>query len=390
MITRTHWLRKLDQLWSTRRILWLSGVRRVGKTVLGRQIADAQYYNCDLPSIQRQMTDPEFFLQQQPAGTTLILDEVHRLPDPSLLLKIAADAFPGLRILATGSSTLEATRKFRDSLTGRKHSLTLPPILWRECLDAFGIIELDQRLLHGGLPEMTLAPHLDRIFFEEWIDSFYARDVASLFGVRNRNGFLALFRLLCLRSGGQLDIGDLAKEAAICRATAMSYLDALEIGNAILRLPPFHSGGHREIIRQPRVYAFDTGLIAHVRGWETIREKDRGILWENLVLDELRSDFPTASLHYWRDKSQREVDFVVKRPGGMIDAIEAKINPDAFDAEAMHIFRQLYPKGRNLLVCPLVKAPYLIHRKNLVISVCGTMHLHDSIEPKSQNEGNES
>ncbi len=191
----------------------------------------------------------------------------------------------------------------------------------------------------------------------------------------NRTGFLGLFKLICLRSGGQLDIGDLAKEVGISRPSVMSYLDALEVTNAIFRIAPFFGGGHREIVKQPKIYAFDTGFIAHVRGWESIRETDRGHLWENLVLDELRSVFPPSSIHYWRDKSQREVDFIVEQPAGHVDAIEAKINPESFSHESLNVFRQQYPNGRNFLVCPFVKKMYLIRKNNLEINVCSTSDL---------------
>jgi len=374
MITRTFWLERIDALWRQKSIVWLSGVRRVGKTSLCRQIPNGRYYNCDLPSVQRQLADPEFFLAQQQDGTPLLLDEVHRIADPAILLKIAADEHPDLRVLATGSSTLRATGKFRDSLTDRKRSLHLLPALWRECLDAFGQPELNRRLLHGGLPGMLLNPRPDPAFFEDWMDSFFARAIQELFGVRNRTGFMALLRLAALRNGGLLDVSDLAKETGMSRPTVMAHLDAMEIAHAVIRVPPFHGGGNREIVQRPRIYAFDTGLVAHVRGWESIREDDRGFLWENLVLDELRATHPASSIHYWRDKSRREIDFVVERTAGQADAVEAKINPDAFESANLMAFRQLYPHGANYLVCPFVREPYSLSKGRLVLQVCSTAH----------------
>jgi predicted AAA+ superfamily ATPase len=170
MITRPYWLDRITHLWTQESIIWLSGVRRVGKTSLCRQIPGGRYFNCDLPSVQRQMADPEFFLAQQSRETPLLLDEVHRIADPAIALKIAADEYPHLRILATGSSTLQATGKFMDSLTDRKRSLHLLPVLWRECLDAFGQPDLDQRLLHGGLPGVLLGAQPDPATFEDWMD----------------------------------------------------------------------------------------------------------------------------------------------------------------------------------------------------------------------------
>jgi predicted AAA+ superfamily ATPase len=374
MIIRDFWTERVAHLWAQKPIIWLSGVRRVGKTSLCRQIAEGRYFNCDLPSVQRQLADPESFFAQYGDAAPLLLDEIHRIADPALALKIAADEFPALRVLATGSSTLQATRKFRDSLTDRKRTLHLTPVLWRECLGAFKQSDLDRRLLHGGLPGPLLEDAPAPAFFEDWTDSFYARDIQELFGVRNRTGFIALFKLIALRNGGLLDITDLSKQAGLSRPTVMSHLDAMEMAHAIVRLPPFHGGGAREIVRRPRVFAFDTGLVAHVRGWERIREDDRGLLWENLVLDELRTAYPPSAIHYWRDKSGREIDFVLEFPGGRVDAVEAKINPDAFAADHLRFFRDRYPQGKNLLVCPFVAESYTIRRQGFDVEVCSTPH----------------
>ena len=143
MINRTFWLKKLDNGWGKRSLIWLSGVRRSGKTILCRMISDAVYMNCDLPSVGQQLGNPEYFFSNLSAGATVIFDEIHRLEDPSEVLKIGADEFPHLKILATGSSTLEVTKKFRDSLTGRKIQIYLPPVLWNECLNGFHIPDLE-------------------------------------------------------------------------------------------------------------------------------------------------------------------------------------------------------------------------------------------------------
>ena len=239
MVVRKPWLDRIERAWSRRSIVWLSGVRRVGKTTLARMLPEARYLNCDLPSVGRMLGDPELFFDGQAPGTVLVLDEVHRLADPSRLLKIAADAYPRLRVLATGSSTLAATRKFRDALTGRKEAVHLCPVLWDECADWLGAPDLDRRLLHGGLPEPLLAPRKDPAFFSEWMDSFYARDVLELFGVRNRRGFLALFRVLLRQSGGQLDYGRLATLSEMSRPTVMSHVEALATAHAVHLLRPF-------------------------------------------------------------------------------------------------------------------------------------------------------
>ena len=228
---------------------------------------------------------------------------------------------------------------------------------------------------------MLLSRDPDPAFFEEWVDSFYARDIQELFGVRNRGGcFLSLLKLLFLRSGGQLNISDLSKETGLSRPTVMSHLDAMEIAHSITRVPPFHGGGHREIIKQPKVYAFDTGIVAHTRGWHSIRDTDRGLLWEHLVLDELCSAFAKSSIHYWRDKNGREIDFIIERSEDRLDTMEAKINPGAFDGNNLAAFRRLYPEGRDYLLCPHVKQTYALSRAGRTVTVCGVEQFSGSIQ----------
>ena len=375
MVSRQPWLDRIVRAWSRRTVVWLSGVRRVGKTTLARMLPDAFHLNCDLPSVERMLADPELFFDGQAPGSVLVLDEVHRLADPSRLLKIAADAYPGLRVLATGSSTLAATRKFRDALTGRKEAVHLCPVLWHECADWLGAPALDRRLLHGGLPEPLLAARKEPAFFSEWMDSFYARDVLELFGVRNRRGFLALFRVLLRQSGGQLDYGRLATSSEMSRPTVMSHVEALSIAHAVHLLRPFHDGHPREIVRRPKCYAFDTGFVTFEKGWDRIRDDDRGLLWEHLVLDTLRDRFGDERVFYWRDKFHHEVDFVIRRDRDRVDLVECKINPDQVEATAMGAFRVLHPDGDDYVVSPGVKRPYRIRRGGRVLQVCGTADL---------------
>ena len=375
MIRRPLWLEKIQRAWSERPVVWLSGVRRVGKTTLAGMLADAVYLNCDLPSTARALADPELFLGGRRRGAVIVLDEVHRLADPSLTLKIAADEYPHLRILATGSSTLAATGKFRDSLTGRKRSVHLCPVLWEECGEPFGTPDFDRRLLHGGLPEALLAETKSPESFAEWIDSFYARDILELFRVRNRQGFLSLLRLLLRWSGGQVDYSRLARLTELSRPTVKSYAEALQIAHAIHLVRPFRGGGGGEIVSRPKCYAFDTGFVTFERGWDRIREDDRGLLWEHLVLDSLRFRHPDHDIFYWREKGGREVDFVVRRGEGHVDTFECKIDPDEVGVGPVTAFRRRYPLGRDYVVVPAERRAYRIRRGEREFTVCGTSGL---------------
>lgn len=365
MIIRNFWLKQLKVAWEKRSLIWLSGVRRSGKTTFCKMIPDAVYMNCDLPSVARQIEDPEYFFSNVKKNNIIIFDEIHRLENPSTVLKIGTDEFPEIQILATGSSTLSATNKFRDSLTGRKVQLFLPPVLWTECLNEFEISDFDHRLIRGGLPEFLLAETKIPEHYSEWIDSYYARDIQELFNVRNRTGFLKLMQLIFLQSGGMLEISSLAKESGLSRPTVMAHIEALTLAHAIYAVQPFYGGGKKEIVKRPKVYAFDTGFVCYVKGWNEIRETDRGILWEHLVLDMLRTQF--GNIFYWADTYGNEVDFVLKDNTGQVHAFECKINPDKFSIKALQKFREFYPEGKNFCISPHVENSYKLKLQGIEV-----------------------
>lgn len=356
MIARPFWSARIAACWQKAPIVWLSGVRRVGKTTIAAELEDAEFLNCDLPSSQQLLAEPESFYRSL-KKRRVILDEVHQLPDPSRLLKIGADAFPHLKILATGSSTLAATRKFRDSLAGRKRNLHLVPVRHDE-LPAFGIRDLRERLHRGGLPPALLSESYDAGFYSEWLDSYYARDVQELFRVDKRAGFLRLVESVLRLSGGLMEATALAALCELSRPTVLSYLDILQLTHVATVLRPFAGGGKREIVRQPKVYGFDTGFVAFARRWTDLRQEDCGLLWEHLVLERLVSDPAEPQVMYWRDKDQHEIDFVLPAGRGRVDAIECKWDAARFDPTNLKVFRGLHPAGKNIVVATNVPKPY--------------------------------
>lgn len=355
MIERPHWHQRIQAGWRNAPILWLCGPRRTGKTVLGRSYAEAEFLNCDLPSSAERLRDPEMFFRSL-TKSRLVLDEVHQLPDPSRLLKIGADAFPHLQILATGSSTLAATQKFRDSLAGRKRVVALTPVLHEE-LDAFGIKDIRVRLLRGGLPPALLSADHDAEFYSEWLDSYFARDVQEMFRLEKRAGFLNVLSLLLRQSGGMLDVTRLSRDSQISRPTLMNWLEVYQVTQTVHLLKPYAGGGRSEIVAQPRVYGFDTGFVAHARGWDSLRADDCGMLWEHLVLDTLIA-CGLPQIHYWRDKQDREIDFVVPRGRSNVDAIECKWNANQFESRNLAAFRSIYPSGKNYVMSPQTTTDY--------------------------------
>jgi len=346
LIVRQFWIKRVRDAFKKRNVVWLHGLRRTGKTTLCRSLPNINYFNCDLPKVGRSLEDPEAFFREQPIGKIIVLDEIHQLPNPSLVLKIAADEFRRHKVIATGSSTLTARKKITDTLTGRKTSIHLLPALYSE-LSEFGV-SIKERMFWGGLPQSLKEKSAD--FFLEWMDSFYSRDIQEEFNIEKRQPFLKVLEYLLVGSGGLFEVTRLAQVAGVSRPTVTRYLDALEQTKAITIVRPYSRSADREIIAQPKIYGFDTGFICHARGIDNLRPEDEGLLLENLVLENLQACLPGHKINYWRTKQKQELDFVLPGPGGSADVIEVKRSITAFDPSNLKAFRLKYPKGRNALL----------------------------------------
>ncbi len=300
MVRRAFWLGKLNNAWKRKSIVWLMGVRRVGKTFLARSLPDADYYDCELPRTRRLMEDPQAFLDET-RGRPVVLDEVHRLTNPAELLKIAADHYPQTRILATGSSTLGASSHFRDTLAGRKEEVWLTPMTLGDLAD-FGDRNLRHRLLRGGLPPFFLAPELPERDYQEWLDAYWAKDILELFRLERRHAFGRLFELMMAQSGALFEATRFARACEISRTSVANYVAVLEATFVVHLVRPFAGAGKSEIVAAPKAYGFDTGFVCYHRGWHDLRREDLGLLWEHLVLNELHAHLDRRAIHYWRQK----------------------------------------------------------------------------------------
>lgn len=356
MVTRPFWLARIEQAWRRRSVVWLTGVRRAGKTVLSQSLPSVGYFDCELPRVRRLLEDPQSFLEDQ-RGNRIVLDEIHRLPNPSELLKIAADHFPTTHVLATGSSTLGASARFCDTLAGRKEEVWLTPMVLAD-LDHFGRPDLRHRLLRGGLPPFFLAEDLPERDFQEWLDAYWAKDVLELFRLERRHSFQRLLELLMAQSGGLFEATPFARACEVSRPTITNYLAVLEATFVAHVVRPFAGGGAAEIVSAPKVYGFDTGFVCHHRGWHDLREDDLGLLWEHFVLNELHAHVGRASIHYWRSKHGNEVDFVLAARGRPPAAIECKWSASDVDVANLRAFRRRYPRGPNFTVARDVDVPF--------------------------------
>ncbi|MGD8993163.1 MAG: AAA family ATPase [Desulfobacterales bacterium] len=355
MKTRTFWLKKIEKSWR-RPVLWISGVRRIGKTCLCRMIPEIQYFDCELPRIRRMMADPESFLEGL-KGERIVLDEIHRLDNPSEVLKIAADHYTSIRVIATGSSTLGASARFQDTLTGRKTDLWLTPMMSSDLKD-FDNKDLSHRVLRGGMPSFFLEKDLPERDFQDWMDAFWAKDIQELFRLERRHSFQKFIELLMAQSGGMFEATRFAVPCEVSRTTISNYLAVLESTFVINIVRPFSTHRPTEIVSAPKVYGFDTGFVCYYRGWYSLRSEDFGLLWEHYVLNEMHANFQSRRINYWRDKRGHEVDFIIARRNQPPVAVECKWSASDFDPAGVKAFRKQYPEGQNYVVANDVDRQY--------------------------------
>ena len=358
MINRHYWIARIQAAWKERNVIWLSGVRRAGKTCLCQSLEDIEYFDCELPRVRRRMEDPEAFLEQY-KGRRIVLDEIHRLPNPSELLKIAADHYPDTYVIATGSSTLGASSKFKDTLAGRKRDLWLTPMTLEDLSD-FESPGMDHRLLRGGLPPFYLAEDYPEKDYQEWLDAFWSKDIQELYRLERRDSFMKFFELLMQQSGCIFEASSMAAPCGVSRTTLQNYLRVLEDTYAMAVIKPFFTNKTKEIVSAPKVYGFDTGFVAFNRGWLNIRPEDRGILWEHVVLNQLFARGFKSQIRYWRTKQKKEVDFVMIRRGKPPVAIEVKWKAGgAADCKNLLHFAGIYPDSELVVVAQDVDRPFV-------------------------------
>jgi uncharacterized protein len=376
LVKRPFFESLIEEAWKQKTIIWLMGVRRVGKTSLCTSLANVEYFDCELPRVRQLMADPEQFLTSK-QGKRIILDEIHRLDNPSELLKIAADHYPTISIIATGSSTLGASKKFRDTLTGRKREIWLTPLLLEE-LAAFGNQDLRHRFLCGGLPSFFTQSQPPEKDFQEWIDAYWAKDIQELFSVGKRSSFQKCAELLLAHSGSQYEATRYATRCEISRATVANYLAVLQETFVVQVVRPFSKYKPNEIVLMPRVYGFDTGFVCYAKGWRELHETDLGLLWEHCVLNEIQAHLQTRSVHYWRDKKGHEVDFVLPSRSGSVVAVECKYTSNAHLDEIgtnIEAFRKLHPEGENFVVASDIDRPFERTYKNITLSFVSSQEL---------------
>lgn len=384
MVKRKFWINRINHAWKERSVIWLSGVRRVGKTFLCQSLPRIEYFDCELPRVRRMIEDPQSFLDAL-HGSTVVLDEVHRLINPSEVLKIAADHYPDTKIIATGSSTLGASTKFRDTLTGRKVELWLTPMI-SEDLSDFGRADLTHRFLHGGLPPFFLAKRIPERNFQEWMDAYWSKDVQELFRLERRHSFMRFAEMLFAQSGGIFEANRFARPCEVSRTTISNYLSILEATFVVHVVKPYSTHRPTEIVSAPKVYAFDTGFVCYYRGWSELRQEDKGYLWEHFVLNEIHANLQIRRILYWRDKRGHEVDFVLTPRQNAPIAVECKWSQSEFNTRNIISFRRQYPAGENFVVAADVDRQFSHRYDGITIKFINLKDLIKTLSKSSRED----
>lgn len=320
----------------------------------------------------------------------LFIDEIQYLHHPTNLLKLMVDHHPNIKIICTGSSTLDIRRKFKDTLVGRKilfeiFSLSFEEFLqFRNQTTVHQVLEsyklsrllqeeqwpppvpdlyihplqnlLDEYCRYGGYPAVVLEPDLERklILLNEIYSAYVHKDLSSLFTIENIHAFNQLVQLLALEMGNLLNLNTLTADLAISRPTLENYLTILEHTFIIKKLRPFFRRKKREVIKMPKLFFFDLGLrnlVVRQFGELGLRP-DRGALVENFTFIHLYRGLPVLNtLHFWRTKNGTEVDFVVQAGEGILPI---EVRYQAFSRisvpSGMQSFLAVYPAAQAAVI----------------------------------------
>lgn len=342
---------RLVQSARTRPVVVLTGARQTGKTsTLIRLFREHRVVSLDLPTEAEQAEkEPDAFLRRHPPP--LLVDEVQYAPSLFRHLKVHVDAErdrPG-RFLLTGSQKFTLMRGVSESLAGRADIVELGTLSLSEILGALPDARAEEAVVRGGFPELQANPDIDATaFYNSYVATYLERDVRSLTNVGSLRDFERFLRACAIRSANLLNKADLARDVGIAPSTANQWLSVLEASGQVVLLEPFFSNRTKSIIKSPKLYLADSGLLCRLLNIRSVEEllasPSAGAVWETFVFAELRARERRAgrvgSLFFWRDRT-REVDFVAEA-AGQVELFEAKWTeiPSAGDAVNLEFVRR--------------------------------------------------
>lgn len=369
-------------------VVVLSGPRQTGKSTVLRNaeaLRHRRYYTLDDTAVlARTLREPDWLLD---GDAPITIDEAQRAPGLLLAIKRAVDRNrqPG-RFLLSGSANFLLLRGIAESLAGRAVYLRLGPMTWRE-LRGRESQPLLCRLLAGMAPETEWsAAHADSspnpsasdwltggfppvcissgaadwpLWFTGYRQTYLERDLRDLSHVADLGLFDQFVQIMALRSAQVLNLRDVARDCGSNAPTISRWLRLLETGFLGQRLPPYFSNRVKRLVKAPKWYLTDSGLMAFLAGVNRSTDLGahplRGPLFETYLLQNLSSilgdHLPEARLLHYRSHAGHEVDFVIETPGAVL-AIEAKaaVSVDARDIRGLAAFVEGEPRCRTGIV----------------------------------------
>ena len=350
----------------------LLGPRQAGKTTLALAEAerrgDAFYLDLELPSAQRQMDDPEAFLLAH-QGRLVVLDEVQRLPELFAVLRGVIDIRRRSgeatgQFLLLGSASGVLLGQTSESLAGRVAQLELTPCQAREVLSAVtSTSDLNQLWVRGGFPLSWLA--IDDAASLRWRDAFIAtyleRDIPALGPRIPATTLRRLWTMLAHTQGGLLNQSQLAASLAISGQTVARYIDLLCDLMLVRRLPAWHGNVGKRLVRAPKVYVRDSGIVHALLGLarvdDVLAHPVAGQSWEGFVIEQLLAAAPHADASFYRTSHGAEADLVLGFRNGENWVVEVKRSSAPVVSKGFHLAADDVGAARKIVVAP-VAAPY--------------------------------
>ncbi len=303
-------------------IMALTGSRKSGKTTLLKQLfPDYRYVSLEnVDARDFALKDPNGFLAEY--NDQMIFDEVQQAPAIFSYLQTLVDSRPDRMggFILSGSQNFHLMERITQSLAGRVALFKLFPLDVQELKDANLLAEdpFDQ-LLNGFYPALYDRKISPGVFYSNYVQTYVNRDVTKLMTVKDLRQFQNFLSLCAARAGQLLNLSALANETGITQPTAKSWLSALESSYITFQLYPFHKNFSKRVVKTPKLYFYDTGLLAFllkIKNRETLLTHPvKGVLFENMIIAEFHKQmhhaYQNQSPWFWRDNHGDEVDFLL-------------------------------------------------------------------------------
>lgn len=327
-------------------ILAITGPRQSGKTtLLQRMFKDFRYVSLENPDMRSFATDdPTGFLNEY--NENVILDEVQRVPTLFSYLQTKVDGSRKMgQYILSGSQNFHLLNSITQTLAGRVALFKLLPLDFEE-LKAAKLLEKSypQTLFKGFYPAIFDRDIDPKIFYTNYIQTYVEKDVTELLNIKDLKTFRTFLGLCAARAGQLLNISALANDCNISQPTAKAWLSILESSYIIFLLNPFHQNFNKRLVKSPKLYFYDTGLLCHLlrikSADEIIANRLKGNLFENLILAELQKknyhQYTDLDYYFWQDSNANEIDVLLKN-NDVFDVYEIK----ATETISLELFKQM-------------------------------------------------